>query len=275
VPTRGTSAITQAPTRTVRTAVGTVGYRSFGSGPAVLLVTGFSASMDSWDPRFLAALSASHRVVVFDNAGVGETSPLRPPLTIDAMAQQTSALITALHLGKPAVLGWSMGGMIAQALAVVHPDQVGKLVLAATQPGTGKALPVPARAAAALSTGSPEEVLAVLFPKDQAAAARAYGLAVIAYPGFYNAPKPVAAAQTAAIRQWFAGNDPAGRKVSHLALPTLVADGTEDALDPVANDHQLNALIHRSTLTLYPDAGHAFLFQDEPRFMPILTIFLR
>jgi pimeloyl-ACP methyl ester carboxylesterase len=83
---------------------------------------------------------------MFDNSGVGRTQELPPPLTIDAMADQTSALIDTLGLGRPDVLGWSMGGMIAQALAVLHPAQVGRLVLCATYPGTGAAVP-PSQAA--------------------------------------------------------------------------------------------------------------------------------
>ena len=76
---------------------------------------------------------------MFDNSGDGRTQQLPLPLTIDAMAGQTSALISTLGLGRPDVLGWSMGGMIAQALAVLHPAQVRRLVLCATYPGTGAA----------------------------------------------------------------------------------------------------------------------------------------
>jgi pimeloyl-ACP methyl ester carboxylesterase len=99
--------------------------------------------MDGWPPGFVDALAAQHKVVVFDNAGVGRTSAVPAPalLSITAMASQTSALISALRLRRPAVLGWSMGGMIAQDLAVSHPAQVSRLILAATAVGTGKARP--------------------------------------------------------------------------------------------------------------------------------------
>ena len=130
--------ILNAPTLVAHTALGDVGYREVGKGSPIVLITGYLASMDNWAPSFLDALAAHHRVVVFDNAGVGETSPLPGRLTISGMADQTSALISALRLHRPAVLGWSMGGMIAQALAVRHPDQVGRLVLAATQAGNGR-----------------------------------------------------------------------------------------------------------------------------------------
>ena len=134
-----------APVHVVRTTDGTVAYRELGSGPALLLIIGADASMDDWPPSFVDALAAHHEVVVFDNAGVGRTSAVSATasLSITAMASQTSALISALRLRRPAVLGWSMGGMIAQALAVSHPAQVSRLILAATAVGTGKAVPLP------------------------------------------------------------------------------------------------------------------------------------
>jgi hypothetical protein len=115
-----------APIRVVRTSAGTVAYRELGSGPELLLITGAGASMDGWPPVFVDALAAHHKVVVFDNAGVGRTTAVSAPalLSVTAMASQTSALISTLGLRRPAVLGWSMGGMIAQALAVSHPAQV-------------------------------------------------------------------------------------------------------------------------------------------------------
>ena len=131
------------PVRVAVTADGAVGYRELGSGQPLLLIMGLGGTMDNWSPSFVNALATEHKVVVFDNAGVGETAAISPPLTITDMADQTSALIATLHLGRPSVLGWSMGGMVAQALAVLHPSQVSRLVLAATQAGTGKAVPRP------------------------------------------------------------------------------------------------------------------------------------
>jgi pimeloyl-ACP methyl ester carboxylesterase len=263
-----------APTKIAHTAAGPVGYREVGAGSPVLLVMGLSGSMDDWQPAFVAGLATDHTVVVFDNAGVGQTAAPSPPLSITAMANQASALISALGLGRTAVLGWSMGGMIAQALAVLHPAQVSRLVLAATQPGTGHALPVPAAAAAAVVSPDPSTVLSVLFPPDQAAAERIYTIGILRYPDFYQASRAVTSAQGLAVQQWIAGNDPAGRQLGQLRLPTLVADGTEDQLDPVANDRLLADTIPAAKLILYPDAGHAFLFQDLASFLHAVQQFL-
>ena len=268
------AAVVNAPTKIAHTAAGPVGYREVGAGSPVLLVMGLSGSMDDWQPAFVAGLATDHTVVVFDNAGVGQTAALSPPLSITAMANQASALISALGLGRTAVLGWSMGGMIAQALAVLHPAQVSRLVLAATQPGTGHALPVPAAAAAAVVSSDPSTVLSVLFPPDQAAAERIYTIGILRYPDFYQASRAVTSAQGLAVQQWIAGNDPAGRQLGQLRLPTLVADGTEDQLDPVANDRLLADTIPAAKLILYPDAGHAFLFQDLASFLHAVQQFL-
>lgn len=267
--------ITAVPTRIAHTALGAVGYREIGHGRALLLITGFSAGMDDWAPSFVDALAQHHRVIVFDNAGVGDTASLTAPLSVAQMAGQTSALITALRVGPCDVLGWSMGGMIAQALAVTHPGQVRRLVLAATQAGTGKAAPVPAAAQAVLDSGNPAATLQLLFPADQTAAARGYAAAIRSYPGYYTASAHVRTEQQGAVNQWLAGGDASGRQPQRIGAPTLVADGSEDALDPVSNDRMLVRLIHGARLVLYPDAGHGFLFQDVGRFVAELDAFLK
>jgi pimeloyl-ACP methyl ester carboxylesterase len=261
------------PVRVAVTSDGHVGYRELGSGPPLLLIMGLGGTMDNWSPSFVDALAAHHKVVVFDNAGVGETAAISSPLTITGMADQTSALISGLHLAPTLVLGWSMGGMIAQALAVLHPSQVSKLVLAATQAGTGKAVPPSAAAAAAVNSDSPNVELSVLFPPSASASAELYGFSVLRYPDLYGVSPKVKVEQGSAIDQWFAGSDPVGREVGSVKVPTLVADGTEDALDPVSNDKQLAALIKGAQLTLYAGAGHAFWFQDESAFVGRLGSF--
>jgi pimeloyl-ACP methyl ester carboxylesterase len=271
--TASTVSIVSAPVRIAHTSTGTVGYRVIGSGPPLVLIMGYGGTMEAWDPRFVDALSQHHRVVIFDNAGVGETHALPTPLTIDAMANQTSALIDTLELKKPDVLGWSMGGMIAQTLAVEHPSQVGQLILCATFPGTGTVRPSQAAINDLKSTNS-TKVMSVLFPSNQSAAKEAFEIATGDYPPSSSAPSTAVTAQTNAVDEWFDGRDYAGRKTADINVPTLVADGTVDLLDPVANDHLLTLLIPKAQLVLYPDAGHAFLFQEEAALVPTIDAFL-
>jgi pimeloyl-ACP methyl ester carboxylesterase len=156
-----------------------------------------------------------------------------------------------------------MGGMIAQALAVLHPSQVRRLVLCATFPGTGTVVASPA----ARQAGS-------LFPANQASAYNAFTAAISEYPAAPAASSLAKVAQAGAVANWWDGTDAAGRKIASISAPTLIADGTDDQLDPVANDHALARLIPRARLVLYPDAGHGFLFQDGPRFASLVESFL-
>lgn len=266
--------ITTAATKIAHTSVGSVGYREVGRGPILLMIMGFGASMDAWPPYLVDGLATHFRVVVFDNAGVGESSPLPSPLSVPQMAAETSALIRTLGLGRCDVLGWSMGGLIAQALAVTHPRQVRRLVLTATQPGTGGAAPSSSTARAALMSGSVWAILHAIFPPGQINAVKRYAAGVLAYHHYYAAPIPIEAYQQAAIDQWLAGHDASGRHPGDIEQPTLVADGTEDTLDPVRNDRTLARLIPHADLDLYSDAGHAFLFQDASQFAAKVIAFL-
>ena len=229
--------------------------------------------MDDWPPGFVDALAAHHEVVVFDNAGVGRTSAVSTPasLSITAMASQTSALLSALRLRRPAVLGWSMGGMIAQALAVSHPAQVSRLILAASAVETGKALPLPP--SATVFDLNSAEIVAQLFPKNQAAAARAYLNTIQQYPGSYQVSAATFHSQYLAAERWLAGQDAADHLVGDLRVPTLVADGTLDQDTGQANARLLASSVPGAKLLLYDDAGHAFWFQDTARFIQAVETF--
>jgi pimeloyl-ACP methyl ester carboxylesterase len=270
----GPDALT-APVHVVRTSDGTVGYRELGSGPPLLLIVGGDASMDEWPPSFVDALAAHHTVVVFDNAGVGRTSVVSPPasLSITAMASQTSALISALRLHRPAVLGWSMGGMIAQVLAVSHPAQVSRLILASSAVGNGRALPF-RHFPASVFDQKPAQVVAGLFPENQSAAATAYLDSVQQYPGSYGVSAATAHSQYFAVERWLAGKDAAGRLVGQIRVPTLVAGGTQDRFVVTANARLLASSVPGARLLLFDDAGHGFLFQDAARFIRAVEAFI-
>jgi pimeloyl-ACP methyl ester carboxylesterase len=259
----GAASVVWAPMRVAHTADGAVGYRIVGSGPPLVLIMGEAWTMEDWDPRLVHALAGQHRVVMFDNSGVGQTRQLPAPFSIDDMAGQTSALIATLGLGRPEVLGWSLGGTVAQALAVLHPAQVSRLVLCGAFPGNGSDQQPPPSAAPNRSD----------FPAGQAGAYAAFKAAIAEYPAAAPASAAATAGQSAAFSDWLVGQDPAGRETGHISVPTLIADGTQDQLDPVVNDHTLAALIHGSKLKLYPDAGHAFLFQDWSSFAALVNSF--
>ncbi len=265
--------IASAPVRIAHTRLGAIAYRAVGNGPPLVLINGYGGTMEDWDRSFVDALAQRYHVVIFDNAGVGQTQPLPGPLSIDAMANQTSALIATLGLGQPDVLGWSMGSMIAQALAVLHPAQVHRLVLCATYPGNGTALR-PSQAVINALSGSTQQAMADLFPPGQISAQNTYLAAISSYPPAPAAPAGTVTAQGDAVIAWWDGTDPAGQSAAAIAVPTLIADGTADRLDPLANSHAVAGLIRGARLALYPDAGHAFLFQDQAAFIPLVEAFL-
>lgn len=253
--------IASAPVRTAHTASGAVGYREIGTGPPLVMVMGFAGTMETWDPRFVDVLAEHHEVVVFDNAGIGRTAAVRGRLSVDAMAEQTSALVRTLGLHRPAVLGWSMGSMIAQALAVLHRAQVSRLVLCAAYPGTRTVEPSQ-QAIAALTGSNAAQALADLFPPGSGTAGTQYEVSIGSYPKSRPAPAAVIRAQRSAVLGWWHGTDRAGRRTPSITAPTLVADGSQDRLDAAANDRRVASLIPGSQLHIYRGAGHAFLFED-------------
>jgi len=266
--------IASAPVEIAHTGLGAVAYREIGTGAPLLLITGFGGTMESWDPRLVNALAQHYRVIIFDNAGIGRTARLPGPLTIDAMADQTSALLESLGLARSDVLGWSMGSMIAQALAVRHPNQVHRLILCAGYPGNGTTIR-PSRAELnAFESGDLPKVMAALFPADQSAAQNTYLAAISSYPSAPPAPADIVSAQKFAVDSWWNGTDPAGRKAATITAPALVADGSADQLDPTANSHTLVNLTRGAKLHLYPDAGHAFLSQDQAPLVALIESFL-
>ena len=275
-PAPSAAAVAKAPVRTVRTTDGTVAYRSVGVGPTIVLIMGFGGSQNNWTPSFVAALARKHRVLTFDNAGIGGTSPLPAPLTVTAMAGQTAALLTALHTGPTDVLGWSMGGTIAQALAVTHPKLVSRLVLAATYPGTGTATPPTAATVRRLtaSVTDPTAALPLLFPASAVMPEQQYVAGILSWTQSDPAKPAAVAAQAPALTSWQQGTEAAGRRNASIAVPTLVADAAADLLTPPANASTLAALIPGAQKVVYPAAGHAFLFQLQNQFLARALTFL-
>lgn len=266
------ASVVDVPAKVVLTSEGDVGYRLYGQGPPLVLIMGYAGTMEVWDPHFVDELARHFRVVIFDNAGIGRSAALRSP-SVDTMADQTSALITALHLGSPDVLGWSMGSMIAQALAIRHPRQVHRLVLCATYPGTGNAVQPSQKDIAALTGNNPAAAQADLFPADQAIAAAAFSGSLAAWPASAPSTRSVIANQASAILAWFDGRDPTGHEADRIDVPTLVTDGANDRIDAVTNDREVAGQIPGSRLVLFPNAGHGFLFQEEASFTFLVRTF--
>jgi pimeloyl-ACP methyl ester carboxylesterase len=267
-----------APTKTIRAGRLTIGYRSIGTGRPVVLIMGLAGSIDAWQPSFLDDLAAQgRRVIVFDNEGVGRTTMRPGKLTIRRMGDDTAALIKALHLRRPDVMGWSMGGMIAQSFAVRHPDSVRRLVLMATSPGDGGFV-VPRPDALALLAANPFNQLALLdqlFPPSQKAVKSRYIGEVASRRNYAPlAPQTTIDAQLPATTDWAAAKEPEGARVKRLKLPVLIGGGKLDHLLPVGNQRHLAKVIPGAKLVVYPDASHGFFYQHEKKFLRRVDAFL-
>jgi len=268
--------ITQAPARAVHAGQGTIGYRAVGSGSPVVLVMGLSGTMDTWQPSFVDALARTHRVITFDNEGIRRTTLGRGPLTIRRMGDDVASLIGALHLRRSDVLGWSMGGMIAQALAHDHPRLVRRLILCATAPGDGHATAPATSIQQQIAGGDVASLLGLLFPPGRDAVTNAYVKGILAFPNAdLIAPQDVVTLQLAAITRWMGGHDPSGGPLSRLRLPVLVGAGGADRLLPVANARHLAHALPHAQLSVYADAAHGFLFQHQAEFVSRIRAFLR
>jgi pimeloyl-ACP methyl ester carboxylesterase len=247
-----------------------IGYRIVGKGRPLVLIPGYGFTMAEWDPELVGALSKQHRVVLFDNRGAGTSSwQPRKRLTIALMASDTAALIRALRLGRPDVLGWSMGGYIAQDLALRHPRLVRRLVLASTDFGGGKAKQPTSKVIAELSSGNRRILMHLLFPTAPGAARawreRIHAQAVRLHlpPSDFNIRGAVITQQVlAAGVGWESPGHGSYMRLPRLRSPSLVAAGNEDVVVPWPNPRRLMQRIRGSVLLLYAGAGHAFLFQN-------------
>src|SRR5215211_4988639 len=127
--------IQDIPLEKVRVGDIDVAYKMFGKGEPILLFNGASDGMDAWDPSFLTGLSSNHTVIAFDQRGIGNTTAGSKPYIIEQLANDTAGLLDALKIPKADVMGYSLGGHIAQAFTVSYPEKVNRLILVATNCG--------------------------------------------------------------------------------------------------------------------------------------------
>jgi pimeloyl-ACP methyl ester carboxylesterase len=261
-----------APVRTVHVSWGTIGYRAVGHGPPLLLLTGGGPpgpSIDDWPPSMIDQLALTHRVLAVDYEGIGRTTLRRGALGIDRLADDSAAFIRAMGLRRTDVMGWSMGGMVAQALAIRHPGLVRRLVLCASALGDGSATP-------AGVSGQPAYPAQWLFPSGSQgrALAAAFERSVHAYPHYYEGPANVALLEGVAIFAWLQGGVADGHRASEISAPTLVGDGSQDVLAPAPDSRDLARVLPHAQLKLYGDAGHGFLIQHQADWVSRVDRFL-
>ncbi len=262
-------------------ALGRLAFRRLGPdiGVPLVLLNRFRGTIDTWDPVLLEALAAERRVIVWDSAGVGLSTGTTPK-TIAEAAEIAGAFIDALGLTEVDLLGWSMGGAIAQRLARSRPALVRRLVLAGTGPGGLAEAPKPPAKVAEVA-GRPvnddDDFLYLFFADSETS--RAAGAAHLARLRDRREAPPVRpasiAAQWNAIAAWTAGDDSGPTRLAEIRQPTLVANGVHDVMVSAYGSYVLADRIPDAELVLYRDAGHGFLFQYPRRFAQLVCDFLR
>jgi len=272
-----------APTTTVDVDGVPFSYRQVGAegGVPLVLLHHLTAVLDDWDPAVVDGLAAERHVIAFDNRGVGGSGGTTPD-NVEAMAADAVAFLEALRLGAVDLLGFSLGGMVAQVVAQQRPDLVRRLILAGTAPAGGKG----GAGAAELLQSSVQRAAAegrhpkhILFfsptPTSQAAANAFLGR--LDERTQQDRVTPVSnetiGAQLTALAKWEQGASPAG--LATVAQPVLVVNGDEDIMLPTINSFELARLLPNAQLSIYPDSGHGGIFQHHALFVEQTLEFLR
>jgi pimeloyl-ACP methyl ester carboxylesterase len=269
-----------APTRTITAGGVTFAYRELGptSGIPVVFLTHLAAVLDNWDPRVVDGIAAKHRVITFDNRGVGASTG-STPRTIQAMATDAITFIRALGFEHVDLLGFSMGGMIAQVIAQNEPQLVRKLILAGTGPAGGEGI----KNVTALShLDTLRGLLTLQDPKQflfftRTANGRRAGKEFLARlkERTNDRDKRISlrsyGAQLKAIHRWGLEQP---SDLSVIGQPVLVANGESDRMVPTKNSADLARRLPDSELVIYPDAGHGGIFQFHEQFVAKALEFL-
>ena len=272
-----------APTQFVEANGIRFAYRRFGNPGTVPLVMNmhFTGTMDHWDPAVTDGLAQNREVILFNNAGIASSSGTVPE-SIEKMAVNAGAFIEALGLKQVDVLGFSMGGLIAQELAITKPRLVRRVILVGTGPrsGDGMATLTPeAQEIFGASYAHPDDLwLRVHFSPSDASQAAGRGFIERFRLRSDNrdpeADDKVAPAQLAALAKWGAPRENPYDYLHALRQPTLVVNGDNDVIIYSINSWHLQQHIPNAQLILYPDANHGSLYQYPERFVAHVDQFL-
>lgn len=244
-----------------------IAWTAVGDGPPLLLLNGYAATGADWDPVFLGGLAAHFRVITPDNVGLGR-STLGEGEAVGGAAGMTAdsiALLDALEIERTAVVGWSMGGFVAQSLAREAPGRVAALGLISTHPGGADTVDAGPGVFQTLidHSGTPREqatrLLSLLFPPDRAAEAdERFGDLVAAARAVL--PEPVLFMQEEAIVEWH--NRPTSLPVLDPPVPTAVVHGGADTVVPPGNAEALARFHPGASVTVLPGCAHAPMAQE-------------
>jgi len=259
-------------------------YRRFGAGSGLplLCLQHFTGTLDNWDPAVTDPLAEGREVILFENAGIGRSSG-ETPRTIAGMTAHAFAFVDGLGLNSCDVLGFSLGGMIAQQMAQDRPSIFRRMMLVGTAPRGGEDIMHLEKPSLAKHLGNSKlkgyEVLQKIFfapsESSQAAGAAFTERLVQRKEDRDSAAGPeVASAQMAAFREWDRNKGERFADLKNIRQPTLVINGRYDDMIAVRNSYWLSENLPNAVLLTYPDSGHGSLFQFHESFARQATAFL-
>jgi pimeloyl-ACP methyl ester carboxylesterase len=269
------------PTQTITADGVTFAYRELGKdhgGTPVVFLTHLAAVLDNWDPRVVDGIAAEHHVVTFDNRGVGASSG-SPSNSIEQMADDAITFIKAMGFKQVDLFGFSMGGMIAQEIALKEPQLVRKVILAGTGPAGGEGISDVAGVTfydmlrGFFTRQDPKQYLFFTRTPSGIDAGKAFLVRLNERSENRDEAISVTAflAQLKALRAW-GHKEP--EDLSVVTIPVLVVNGDSDRMVPSKDSQDLARRLPNSELVIYPDSGHGAVFQYETDFVPKALEFL-
>lgn len=273
-----------APTEFIETNLETYAYRRFGAGsaPPLLCLQHFTGTLDNWDPAVTDPMAQGREVILFESAGVGRSTG-EVPDSVSGMAKHALAFADALRLPQVDLLGYSLGGMVGQVVALERPSLVRKMLLVATAPEGGEDImhmekPELSRITGDPKLSGPEKLVQLFFTSSESsqAAGRAFVKRLTERVQDREPPSgpKVAQAQIAAFRAWERVDGERFSKLARIKQQCLVVNGVLDKMIPVRNSYMLSEHLPKATLLIYPDAGHGALFQLHDSFVRQANLFL-
>jgi pimeloyl-ACP methyl ester carboxylesterase len=270
------------PNKTVEAGNGVrYAYREVGEGgTALVLLQHFRGNLDNWDPALVDGLARSRRVIAFDNVGVGGSSGVTPN-TIEEMARGAMFFISTMNLDEVDLLGFSIGSFVAQEIVLGRPDAVRRVVLASSAPRGAAGMHGWAPAvigAVGTPKTSPDEYLDVFFAPSNTS--RQAGGEALKRMYTRQDDRDDATtwetrlAQYDAVCDWGIPDHSLLQRVSAIEVPVFIANGDSDPMILPRYSYLLAGLIPESTVKIYPDSAHGFLFQHHKEFAADVANFL-
>ena len=250
-------------------------YRIYGDGYPLVMIMGYGSTMRLWDPILIRSLSTYYKLIIFDNRGMGNTETGQRPFSIEQFADDTAGLMDALDIQQAHVLGWSMGGLIAEEVALRYPGKVNKLILYAAH-CNANLFPSAPEVIQKLTdmSGSPQErgmrFISTLFPPDWLRSNQER-IKEIFYRPLGSIPPETMNKQSMAIGKWKGCCD----RLGEIKNSTLIITGADDILVPPQNAHYLAEKVLNARLVSYENGGHGLMFQYPEKFSEKVIEFLK